>query len=266
MPDFIFDIPTRTLAVYFSLAAVALMLLGVLVIKPLLRLVLGTGPDFNQTIGQATNGFSLFYGLLLGLLTVAAYQNNERIREGILSEATVLGSLYADMNTYPEPTRSDMKLMLRDYVLFTIHKDWPAHRRGEVLNGGFNRTDAMRQELAQFEPYTRGEDITHAEVVAAFQDFSRARQQRLTGIITEIPDVLWYAVLVGGAINLLLLIMLKMRQLQHFVLGTLTAFFLGVILFVIVTLDRPLRGESGLSPRPLELLWERAMVWDEPLN
>jgi hypothetical protein len=198
MPDFIFDIPTRTLAIYFSLAAVALMLLGVLVIKPLLRLLLGTGPDFNQTIGQATNGFSLFYGLLLGLLTVAAYQNNERIREGILSEATVLGSLYADMNTYPEPTRSDMKLMLRDYVLFTIHKDWPAHRRGEVLNGGFNRTDAMRQELAQFEPYTRGEDITHAEVVAAFQDFSRARQQRLTGVITEIPDVLWYAVLVGG--------------------------------------------------------------------
>jgi hypothetical protein len=73
-------------------------------------------------------------------------------------------------------------------------------------------------------------------------------------------------VLVGGAINLLLLIMLKMRQLQHFVLGTLTAFFLGVILFVIVTLDRPLRGESGLDPTSLGLLWERAMIWDERIG
>jgi hypothetical protein len=266
MPDFIFDIPTRTLAIYFSIVTIALMLVGILVVKPLLRLLMGTGPDFNQTIGHATSGFSLFYGLLLGLLTVAAYQNNERIKEGILNEATTLGSLYADMNSYPEPVRSDMREMLRDYVLFTIHKDWPAHRQGEVLNGGFNRTAAMRQELAGFEPLTRGEDIIHAEVVGAFQDFSRSRQQRLTGVTTEIPDVLWYAVLVGAAINILLLVMLKMRQLQHFVLGTLTAFFLGVILFVIVTLDRPLRGESGLDPGPFDLLWERSMVWDEPIG
>jgi hypothetical protein len=266
MPDFIYDVPTRTLAVWFSVATVALMLVGLLVIKPIMRLLLGTGPGFNDSISHATGGFGLFYGLLLGLLTVAAYQNSERVREGILSEATSLGALYADMNTYPEPMRSDMRAMLRDYVLFTIHKDWPAHRKGDFLNGGFNRSDAMRQQLARFEPSTRGEEIVHAEVVRAFQDFSNARQQRLNGVITEIPAVLWYAVLVGAGINLLLLILLKMRQVQHFVLGTLTAFFLGVILFVIVTLDRPLRGESGLDPGPFELLWERSMVWDEPLG
>jgi hypothetical protein len=77
--------------------------------------------------------------------------------------------------------------------------------------------------------------------------------------------VLWYAVLVGAGINILLLVMLRMRPVQQFFLGTITAFFLGVILFVIITLDRPLRGESGLAPGPLEILWERSMVWDEPL-
>jgi hypothetical protein len=33
-----------------------------------------------------------------------------------------------------------------------------------------------------------------------------------------------------------------------------------------VTLDRPLRGESGLDPGPFDLLWERSMVWDEPIG
>ncbi|HMQ94108.1 MAG TPA: hypothetical protein PKA33_17015 [Amaricoccus sp.] len=78
--------------------------------------------------------------------------------------------------------------------------------------------------------------------------------------------MLWYAVLVGAVVNVLLLVLLKMRPLQQFVLGTITTFFLGVILFVIVTLDRPLQGESGLQPEPLRLLWERSMVWDEPLG
>jgi hypothetical protein len=266
VPDFIFDIPPASLAIYFSLIAIGAVFFGLIVAKPLLRLLMGTGPDFNATIGQATASFSLFYGLLLGLLTVAAYQNNERVKENILAEATALGALYADVGSYPEPERSEMKAILRDYVLFTINDDWTAHREGEILNGGFNRADAMRTKLAAFEPGTAGEEILHAEVVGALQEFTQARQQRLIGVSTRIPDVLWYAVLVGALVNVLLLVMLKARPVQHFVLGTISAFFLGVILFVIVTLDRPLIGEAGLQPEAFELLWGRAMIWDEPVS
>ena len=266
MPDFIYSLSTFSLSIYFGLLAVAAVLVGIFIVKPILRLLIGTGPEFNQSISYATSGFSLFYGLLLGLLTVAAYQNSERVKAGVMAEATTLGSLYADMNAYPEPLRSDMKSMLRDYVLFTIYKDWPAHREGVVLDGGFNRAGAMRQRLASFEPQTRGQEVLHAEVISAFQDFSAARQRRLTGTITEIPPVLWYAVFVGAAINLLLLVLLRIRLVQQFALGTLTMFFLGVILVVIVTLDRPLKGEAALQPEPLKLLWDRAMVWDEPLS
>ena len=124
----------------------------------------------------------------------------------------------------------------------------------------------MRQKLASFEPKTKGQEILHTEVISAFQNFAGARQRRLTGTITEIPTVLWYAVLVGAAINVLLLILFRIRLAQQFALGAITTVFLGVILAVIVTLDKPLRGESGLKPDPLVLLWERAMVWDEPLN
>ncbi len=266
MPSFVYDIPQQQLAIYFSLIAVAAIVFGMLIVKPILRLLIGAPPDLNELISYGTAGFSLFYGLLLGLLTVSAYQNNAQVKQAILNEASSLGALYADMSSYPEPIRSDVKAMLRDYTLFTIYRDWPAHRQGEFLNGGANRANAMRQRLASFEPKTKGQEIVHAETIAAFQNFAEARQQRLTGVITQIPNVLWYAVLVGAAINLILLVMLRMRFLQQFVLGTINAFFLGVILFVIVALDDPLRGESGLDPGPLQLLWDRTMVWDEPLS
>jgi hypothetical protein len=264
MPDFVYDVPFQTLAVWSSILSIAVMLFGLLVIKPVFRIMIGTGPDFNSTIAQATASFSLFNGLLLGLLTVAAYQNSEQVRTSITNEATAFGGLYAQISAYPEPTRSEIKWMMRDYVLYTIHKDWPAHRKGEILNGGFNRVDAIRGSLSKFEPTTEGERIIHAEAMNSLQQFSQERQKRLTGVVTEIPAVLWYAVLVGAAINILLLVVLRMRLVAHFVIGTITAFFLGVILFVIVTLDRPLRGPSGLPPQGYELLWERLMIWDEP--
>jgi Protein of unknown function (DUF4239) len=224
MPEFVYDVPLTTLAIYFSAGAVALMFFGILIIKPVLRILMGgAGPDFNDSIGYATAGRNLFYGLLLGLLTVAAFQNNERVKEGIMNEATALSALYSDMSSYPEPTRSEMKGMLRDYVLFTLYKDWPAHRQGDFLDGGFNRANAMHQRLASFEPETRGQEIVHAGVLNAFDDFVHARQQRLTGVITEIPSVLWYAVLVGALINVLLLVLLRMPPLRQFVLGTISA-------------------------------------------
>src|SRR5262245_21197515 len=109
MPDFVYDSASKDLAIYFALAAVASVVLGIVILKPLLRLFMGGRPELNEAIGYGTSAFSLFYGLLLGLLTVAAYQNNERVKEAILNEATALGVLYSDMDMYPEPLRSDLK-------------------------------------------------------------------------------------------------------------------------------------------------------------
>jgi hypothetical protein len=266
MPDFVYDISSKDLAIYFAVIAVASVVFGLLIVKPILRLLMGGGPELNESISYGTAAFSLFYGLLLGLLTVAAYQNSERVKEAILNEATAISVLYSDMDMYPEPIRSDLKAMLRDYVLFTIHRDWAAHREGKFLDGGSNRVGAIRQRLASFEPQTESQKVIHPEVFNNLQNFIRARQQRLMGAIAAIPNVLWYAVLVGAAINILLLVALRMKLAQQLVLGTITAFFLGVILFVIVSLDRPLRGVSGLSSVPIQLLWERSMVWDEPFS
>lgn len=264
MPEFVYDIPTNALAIWFVIVSLFAVLVGLFVIKPVLRILLGTGPNFNASINYVTSGFSLFYGLLLGLLTVAAYQNSERVKESILNEATSLGSLYAQLNVYPEPFRSDVKWQLRDYTLFTIHKEWPAHRNGEILDGGYGRAEAIRRNLATFEPQTLGERIVHTEVISSFHDFADSRQRRLAGVVTAIPPVLWQAVLVGAGISILLMTILRIRILQHIVLGSITALFLGVILFVITTLDRPLRGEAALPPEPFETLWTRAMIWDEP--
>ena len=263
MPDFFYDIPTQQLALLFTAIAVSAVAAGILVVKPLMRLFFGTGPDFNHNLAFGASGFNLFYGLLLGLLTVTAYQNRENVQQAIQAEALAVGALYSDLESYPEPMRSDMREMLRDYVLYTIHRDWPAQQRGAPLHGGENRADAMRLNLAQFEPESPGQIIVHEGVMQGFRAFDAARQKRLAGVIVKIPSILWYAVLVGAAVNVILLCLLKMKPHTQFMVGAITSFFLGVILVVIVTLDDPLRGEFGLSPSPFELLWERKMQWDE---
>ncbi|MFD0979710.1 bestrophin-like domain [Tropicimonas aquimaris] len=265
MPEIVYEIPQVQLAIYFMLAAVAAMFFGILVVKPVLRLLFGTGPEFNQNLSFGSAGFNLFYGLLLGLLTVSAYQNNTRVQMAIEAEASAIAVLYNDMDSYSDPTRSSMKAMLRDYVLYTVYRDWPAHREGQFLDGGQNRASAMSQTLYGYRPTEGGETVMHAAVIRRLGEFNDARQERLNGVTTAIPNVLWYAVLMGAGVSVLLVVLLRMRPHQQFLIGTISSVFLGVILFVIVTLDQPLRGESGLEPTPFQLLWDRQMRWDEGL-
>ncbi len=49
MPDFVYDIPQADLAFWFAVLAVGGTFLGLLFLKPLLRLLVGAGPDLNQT-------------------------------------------------------------------------------------------------------------------------------------------------------------------------------------------------------------------------
>jgi hypothetical protein len=266
MPDFINELSLRDLAVLCAGLAVAVTWFGILFIKPFLRLLVGGEPNVNEQIGLTTGIFSLFYGLLLSLLTVAAYQNLERVERNVFEEAAALGRLYSDLATYPEPTRSEVRGLMRDYALYTIHKDWPAHRDGRAMIGGDHRANTMRQRIAAFEPQSVGEEILHREVVSGFQRFAAARQDRLSGVLTRIPNVLWLAVGVGALVNILLLVMLKIRPVPHLVLGGIAAFFLGVMLFVIIALDDPFRGANHVEPTVMEAIWERQMVFDEPMG
>ena len=86
----------------------------------------------------------------------------------------------------------------------------------------------------------------------------------LNGVTTHIPSIPWYAVVLGAGVNILLLLMVRARPPTHFVLGTISAFFVGVIIFVILALDAPLRGPEGLSSKPYQDLWQQQMIRDDP--
>jgi hypothetical protein len=263
MPTFIYEIPTTQLAIYSSLFFVGLTWFGIIFIKPFLRLMIGRERRINELVGHTTAGFSLFYGLLLGLLAVAAYQNYDEVRKSAFAEATSLANLYRDATRYPEPVRSEVQELLRDYTLYVIHKDWPAHRKGIIYRGGTNRLNMIQYAILKFRPKAVSDELLHAQTLTDFKDFASARQSRLAGVQTAIPGVLWYAVAIGALINIVLIWLLDMRFFTHMLLGGIVAFFLGVMIFLIASMDNPMRGELSVSTGVYQFVYDGVMQWEE---
>ncbi|WP_368413924.1 hypothetical protein [Falsiroseomonas sp.] len=267
MPNWLLEIldplPLPTAAMYFSLFFLVVAWTGVIFVRPFFRLWLRSQARLNEVVTAASAGFYLFYGLLLGLLSVAAYSNARDISGFAGREAAELVSIYRSTTSYPEAVREEVRHLLRDYTVYVVDREWPSYQEGRVPLGGYNRLQAIRETLLAFEPQTRTQEITHTSVLKSFNDMVTLRQQRLAGVDASIPGALWYTVAIGGLITVVFLLLLDMRLGLHlFTTGMITT-FLGLMVFIIYAQDRPLRNEIGASAAPFAAAYEMVMRWDD---
>ena len=79
-----------------------------------------------------------------------------------------------------------------------------------------------------------------------------ARRMRLDSVSTGLPAVLWAVILIGALINMTRVPLFKVEDTRlHLVMVTLLAMFIGLVIFMILALDRPFRGNPGLGRNPI---------------
>ncbi|WP_168221928.1 bestrophin-like domain [Aquisphaera giovannonii] len=252
----IYDVPTHQLALLIAGTFVGFFWIGCILVRPILRLFVRSRSGTNDIVGYVLSCFGVFYGLLLGLIAVAAYQNFSQVEASVSSEVNALTALYQDCRSYPEPHAQNLQWLLRDYCRSVIKYSWPLQRRGLIPQGGRVRLVAFQEKLREFNPQTKADEIHHAETLRQFNTFIALRQSRLNAVTTGIPAVMWYVVIVGAVINLAMVWMFEMRFITQLVLGGLLAFFLGTMIFLIAAMDNPFRGEVSVSPEPFENLYK----------
>src|SRR5271165_866090 len=194
MPDWISDwldrLSAGQLALAFCAFFVGITWLGILLVHPLMRRLLHRNEPSNELIIHIAGTFGLVYAVLLGLLTVATFQNTKDLQDDVGREASSLSTIYHSTDGYPEPLRSEVKAELRDYTHYIIDKDWPAHRRGIVPMGGEHRLQVIRATVMSYEPTTKTQELQHNELLRYLDAMMVSREQRLATVTAAIPQVL----------------------------------------------------------------------------
>lgn len=85
----------------------------------------------NETVNGFFAGVGVIYGLLVGLVAVAAWDNYQSVDSIASKESASIAALYRDISTLEQPSKGKLQAQLRDYLDFVIQVAWPAHKRGE---------------------------------------------------------------------------------------------------------------------------------------
>ena len=109
----IYDLPALWVIVLFEAAFVGVFWLGTLLLRPFIGPWLREEPRLNDMLAAFLQYFGVIFGLLLGLLAVATYQNRLGVEKSNADEASSLSALYRNITAYPEPSRTELQNLLR---------------------------------------------------------------------------------------------------------------------------------------------------------
>ena len=255
----IYDVPPLWTVGLFAALFVGVCWLGVVLFRPFVRERLNPDARLNETLGDFLQYFGVMYGLLLGLLAVATYQNHTDVEKAVSSEASSLAALYRDVTAYPEPQRTELKALLREYTRYVIEEAWPLQRQGLVPSDAVKRVADFQTSLVSFEPQTKAQETLHDAAMRQFNSFYEYRRTRLYSVNSGIPPLLWYTVGVGALINMIFIWLFDLRLKVHLLLGGMISFFLATMVSLIALMDHPFRGEVGVSSGAFQLIYDQLM-------
>ena len=156
--------------------------------------------DANDVVGYVLSCYCVFYGLLLGLIAVAVYQNFVSVEEIVQRESSALAGLYDDFESYPEPFGKNLRGW-SGYRRYVIKYAWPLQHKGVIPEEGEIRIQGLRS-AGVVQPPKPPRAAPPRRSAEAIQRVPRFRRHRLFSVMTGFLLVMWYVVIVGTPINL----------------------------------------------------------------
>lgn len=249
--DRILEFPEIPMSIVSGLLLAVLFAAGIVLSRRFVHPRVHGDDSANGIIEMSLGVFSAFYGILLGLLAVGAYENINTIEGVVSKEASAISALYWDFDGFPEPARGRLVADLKAYVHEVQDRSFAEHARGVTPQGETHLISDISRELISYEPQTKSQVALQAETLRQLSDLEDARQERLNNYDVGIPPVLWWIVGLGAAINLILLCLLDFPLKLHLVFGCLLAFYIGVTIFVIASMDNPFTGVDRVGPKAI---------------
>jgi len=202
----------------------------------------------------------VLYGLVAALTAVSVWTRHSQVADTVSREATAIAGLWRDLGGYPQRERDSMREVLRGYTNQIIQEALPAQREGRIPRGGVEWMDRFLAQLLVFEPTSESQKLLHAETLSAFNRMHEARRQRLDAVNTGLPGVMWFVLLPGamGCVLLSLFFPIEDARFQAILVAGLSG-FVAMVLFVIISLDRPFQGAMAIPADSYQLIYDQLM-------
>ncbi|HKU80748.1 MAG TPA: hypothetical protein VJP76_01160 [Candidatus Tumulicola sp.] len=242
-----------TIVVVFTALSVA----GLYATRRCVLAITGTRPGHNEGVDAYIAAAAVFYGIVAGLIAVAAWEQYASFDDKVTQEAGAIATIYRDVATYPEPYGSALQQELRAYTGAVI-AGWPLLQHGVVPPQPAALLNKFQATFYSFEPKDERERIIHAAALEEFERMVEWRRLRLHDKDAGLPQALWAVVVLGGVLTIVLTYFLALERFRvHLAMTIASGILVSLLIFMIAAVDHPFRGGVSIGPDAFQLVYDQ---------
>jgi Protein of unknown function (DUF4239) len=255
-PDMVYQYPIW--AVGLSLATVAVI--GTILLEFGVRHFVSPAVrcQHNDIAAAIFSIVGVTYAVLLAFVAMLAWEGFNKARAASYMEAVQVLDVFQAADGLADPMRANLIGGLHRYTVAVIATEWPAQAEGHVVRTGDRYLAELDQLAAGLKPTSQADTNVHAMLLQSLTRLRDARQERLLAAETTIPGIVWFVVIVGGAITIAFGSFLGAPSVRmHLGMCSLLAVSGVLVLVLIIALSNPFRGDFRVSTAPFDYVLSR---------
>ena len=196
----------------------------------------------------------IIFGLLVGFIAVGVWNDFDRAKVAVGSEASALRGVLLLAESLPDEQQSRLRALINRHIEEAVKQEWPAMAQQRATLGTLPRTlmEAIHVTLT-LKPADDNQRTAQREVVNALEKAMEARRQRIVISESSVKSVKWAAILLLGLIALIAIAMVHSdNRLTCAIALTMFATGIAASVLLIAAYTRPFTGEISVGPDLLQ--------------
>jgi Protein of unknown function (DUF4239) len=196
----------------------------------------------------------IIFGLLVGFIAVQVWNDFDRAKVAVASEASALRGVLLLAESFPEEQKSRLRALVNRHIEEAVKQEWPAMAEQRATLATLPRALMETLQVAlTLKPADDNQRTAQREMVSALERAADARRQRIVISQSSVNSVKWAAILLQGLIALIAIAMVHSdNRLTCAIALTMFAAGIAASVLLIATYTRPFTGDISVGPDLLQ--------------
>ena len=248
MSDWLLNLPVLWIAVVVFAATYLLAAIVYLVVT---SLAVDDRAHFKAVSPGMLPPLGILFALLVGFIAVEVWNNFDKAKLAVASEASALRAVVLLAGTFPDEQKIRIYALIDRHIDEAMNKEWPAMAQQQATLSTL-RANALIEalhEVLTLKPADDRQRIAQPEMVKALESALDARRQRIIVSQSAVGKVKWAGILLQGLCTLIAIAMVHSdNRLTSAIALTLFATGIALSLLLIAAYSRPFTGEISVKP------------------
>ena len=237
---------------WVSFSLITFVLCGAFIVMPVLRRrFLPVDKSVSDAAMDGVKTVSTFMVLVLAFSLSLVMSQHRQVEELVQREATLINQLDRGLLRAGPAELVALRPVLVEYARSVVNDEWPRMADAGRSPRTYELFNEISRGVRRVEVTTPRQQTMYADMLRTLEQLSDARDIRLLNSRIALPDLFW-ATIMGGCLLLLPLCAMTSGTLNSALLKLAMGGSLGMLMALVIVIDRPFSGETQVSPAPIQ--------------